>query len=79
MRCGSSLGSYVRTGTLSNNAFTGAGIENRSLILFVCLLKVLELELEGLMSVSFPSSGGIGTNSCQRRDIVYNCSSELQI
>lgn len=65
VRCGSSFGGYVRTGTLSKSLFTGAGIENRFRTLLACLLKELELvELGRLSPVdfsSFSSSGGIGT------------------
>lgn len=64
VRRGSSFGGYMRTGTLSNSLFNGAGIVNRSLTLFACLLK--EPALEGLDRLSaaafssFSSSGGIG-------------------
>jgi hypothetical protein len=61
--CGSSFGGYVRTGTLSNSLFTGAGIENRFLTLLACCLKELKfVELGGLSPVPLPSllsSGGI--------------------
>ena len=67
--CGSSFGGYVRTGTMSNSRFTGAGIENRFLTLLACCLKELELvELGGASPVILSllsSSGGIGKRECQ--------------
>jgi hypothetical protein len=75
VRCGSSFDGYIRTGTLSNNLFTGAGIENRFLTLLACLWKELELaNCGGLSPVdfsSFSSSGGIGkkgskSNACEQ-------------
>jgi hypothetical protein len=69
VRRGSSFGGYVRTGTLSNSLFTGVGIENRSLNLFACVLKLLGLEELGASSAvafpSFSSSGGIGKKDSQ--------------
>jgi hypothetical protein len=76
VRCGSSFGGYVRTGTLSNNLFTGAGIENRFLTLLACCLKEPELvELGRLSPVdfsSFTSSGGIGKRETLSRMHVSN-------
>lgn len=75
VRRGSSFGGYTRTGTLSNNLFTGAGIENRFLTLLACLWKELEpAKCGGLSPVdfsSFSSSGGIGKrdsdlNACEQ-------------
>lgn len=71
VRWGSSLGAYVRTGTLSNSLFTGAGIEKKSRTLLACLAKELELELElgEFLCFPFSSSGGIGIELCYQKHV----------
>ena len=74
VRWGSSLGAYVRTGTLSNSLFTGVGIEKKSRTRFACLVKELELGEFLSFPFPFPSSGGIGIELWYKRHVVARIS-----